>query len=245
MIHTAICDDNISFTEYIETILLQVQSLYEMRINISIFYSGESFCKAIEKSCSFDIVLMDIEMEGMNGVRAGEILRSEDDNDKVYLIYISNHDTYWKQLFNVQPYAFLEKPLEDTVLIDKINKLIKKILVLRNEGKRKVLPIKLNGQEVLIPLNKIMYLESQIRKVTVYTVDEIIEYYSTLNKEENKLDSKEFVRTHQSYIINLRFAKKITNEYIILLNNTEIPISNGRKGRIKNAYLEYRRNYFE
>lgn len=245
MIHIAICDDNMSFTEYIETILLQAQSLYAVRINISIFYSGESFCKAIEKKCSFDIVLMDIEMEGMDGVKAGEVLRSEDDNDKVFLIYISSHDTYWRQLFDVQPYAFLEKPLDETVLIDKINKVIKKIHVLRNEDKRKVLPIKLNGQEVLIPLKKIMYLESQIRKVTVYTVDEIIEYYSTLNKEENKLDPKEFVRTHQSYIINLGFAKKITNECIILLNNAEIPVSNSRKSGIKNAYLEYRRNYFE
>lgn len=245
MINIAICDDNIPFTEYIETKLLQLQPSCTEKIMTTIFYSGESFCKSIETNCVFDIVLMDIEMEGIDGIKVGEFLRAEDENDKVFLIYISSHDTYWKQLFDVQPYAFLEKPLNEVVFYEKIKKVFQKIQMLRSEGKRNVLPIQQNGHELLIPMKKILYLESNIRKVTAYALEETFEYYSTLNKEEKKLDSKEFIRTHQSYIVNLRYARKITNEGIILINNIEIPVSYSRRTNIKKTYIEYRRNYFD
>lgn len=245
MINIAICDDNIPFTEYIDSLIVQLSSMISEKISTTIFYSGEGFFKGLEGSCGFDIILMDIEMGGMDGIDVGNILRSDDENDKIFLIYISSHDTYWRQLFDVQPYAFLEKPIDEKIFYEKIKRLIRKISMIRAEGIRKVLPIQVNGQELLIPTKKILYLESKIRKITLFTTDETIEYYSTLNKEEQKLDSKEFIRTHQSYIIHLQYAKKISSEIVSLMNNKEIPVSNRHRSSIKKAYLEYRRNYLE
>lgn len=245
MIHIAICDDSYSDTEAIETALLQLQPLFSEKLVTSIFYSGERFCETIKKNCPFDMVLMDIEMDGISGIEAGHRLRTDDENDMVLLIYISSHEDHYRQLLEVQPYAFIDKPIKQEIFAVKIKMAIKKIIKRRQDGKRRVLPVKQNGHEVLMSFRKILYFESRIRKILLHMVDEEIEYYGTLSGEIEKLNKIEFVRTHQSYIVNLRYVKCVTNDMLTLTDNSEIPISNNRKLSVKNAYMEYRRNYFE
>lgn len=244
MIHIAICDDNLSDTERIEEQLLLLQSKFTEKLEINVFYSGESFCRAIDDNCPFDIVLMDIEMNGIDGITAGKKLRADDENDLVLLLYISSYDNYFRQLFDVQPYSFIEKPINSNEFYDKLEKAINKTLRRRQDGKRQVLPICQRNSEVLIPFHKILYLESRIRKICLFTTDGMIEYYSTLNKEEQKL-SNQFIRTHQSYIVNLHHVKIVASEGITLVNNIIIPISSSRKSSVKNHYMEYRRNFFD
>lgn len=245
MIHIAICDDSLADSECIEEQLLQLQPRFSEKLEITIFYSGESFCSTIKENCPFDIILMDIEMENIDGIMAGQHLRSNDENDMVLLLYISNHEGYFRQLFDVQPFAFIQKPISNQEFSLKLEKAIQKAVNRRKTGKRKVLPISQNGREILIPFKNIFFLESKIRKVWLHTKDGLREYYGTLNSEEPKLDSNKFVRTHQSYIVNLRYIKEISSDTLTLVNNTAIPISNSRRASVKNSYMEYRRNYFE
>lgn len=244
MIHIAICDDNLSDTEYIEKQLIQLESCLSISIDIQIFYSGESFCKSINKSCPFDIVLMDIEMDGIDGIVAGEKLRADDENDWVLLIYISSHENYFRRLFDVQPYGFIQKPLDTNEFYDKLKKAIQKIVKLRENGKSKILPIYQKGQEILIPMNKILYLESKVRVIHLFTTDGMIRYYGTLSKEARKLSRDEFVRTHQSYIVNLQYIKIVTSNNLTLINDMLIPISCNRRNLVKERYMGYRRTLF-
>lgn len=245
MIQVAICDDNMKDTERMEDLLMQLQPRIPDKIQTSIFYSGTSFCEAIKDSCLFDIVLMDIEMNGIDGIMAGQKLRMKDENDMVLLLYISSHDGYLRELFDVQPYAFLEKPIIQNEFFQKTENALRKIMYRRKEGKIKVLPVAIKGGEVLIPLKKILYLESKIRKICAFTVDGSVEYYGKLKMEEQKLPNSYFVRTHQSYIINFNYIKEITNETITLTNHTKIPISSSRCEDVKVAYMAYWRNHFE
>ncbi|QUH28450.1 LytR/AlgR family response regulator transcription factor [Vallitalea guaymasensis] len=244
MIHIAICDDNISDTEHIEKQLRQLESCLSINIDIQIFYSGESFCKSINKSCPFDIVLMDIEMDGIDGIVAGEKLRADDENDRVLLIYISSHENYYRRLFDVQPFSFMQKPIDANEFYDKLNKAIEKIIKRRKNGKSNILPISQKGKEILIPMNNILYLESKVRLIHLFTTDGMIIYYGTLSKEEKKLTQYEFVRTHQSYIVNLQYIKIVTSNNLTLINDMLIPISSNRKNLVKERYMEYRRNLF-
>lgn len=244
MIHIAICDDNLSHTEEIESRLLRLQPLFQVKIVTSIFYSGENFCKAIEDSCPFEMVLMDIEMAGIDGIKAGEKLRANEENDFVLLFYISGHEDYYRQLFDVQPYGFIEKPINEQEFTMKLTNAIQKILRRRQDGIRRVLPVSRNGHELLIPLQTILYLESSIRKIRLFTTNEVIEYYGKLNKEEKKLPISSFVRTHQSYMVHLKYVKKFTIDSLTLVDNTEIPISSSRRKSFKEGYMDYRRNFF-
>ena len=245
MIHIAICDDDVSDAERIEEQILRLQPLFSQKLETDVFYSGERFCKAIESHCPFDIVLMDIEMDGIDGIMAGQHLRAGDENDMVLLVYISSHESYYRQLFDAQPFAFLDKPIHRQEFSDTLEKAVSKTLRRRREGKRKILPVSQNGREVLLPFQKILYLESKVRKIRLFTTEGVMEYYSTLDAEAQKLAAGQFARTHQSFIVNFRFVKEFTSETLILTDKTEIPVSNSRRSAVKAAYMEYRRNCLE
>ena len=246
MIRIGICDDNTADAGRIETLLLEIQKNYE-DFSINIFYSGEKFCKEIKECCPFDIVFMDIEMGDLDGITVGEYLRANDENDAVLMIYISSYDDYFYRLFDVQPYSFISKPIDENEFFTKVNKAVNKV-VARHEVDEgvKFLPVSLKGKEVLFPMKQILYLESRLRKIYLHTLDnKITTYYGTLNDEENKFSLDNFVRTHQSYIVNLNYVKEFTSDEIILINNSVVPISSRRRQAFNEAYLEYRRNYFD
>lgn len=245
MIHIAVCDDDLPTTELLEELILNSQNVLSEKINVSIFYSGESFTKAIQNNCPFDIVFMDIEMDGIDGIRVGHMLRKNDENDIVQLIYISSHEEYHIQLFDVQPSGFIRKPIEQDLFKDKLILAIQKAIRKQQQGKKNLLPIKQKGKEVLIPFRDILYLESNTRKVLIYTKSDEIEYYSTLNEEEKKLPCGDFIRIHQSYIINFYYIREIYNRKVVLVTGKELPISEKNSLSVKKNYLKFRGGLIE
>ncbi len=240
MIHIAVCDDDLPTTSLIERLLLETQKSISEKIDISIFHSGETFTRAIQSGCPFDIILMDIEMEGIDGIKAGHVLRANDENDIVELIYISSHEEYHLQLFDLQPSGFIKKPIDPQIFIHKLLSTIQKVIRKRQQGKKNFLPIRQKGKELLIPFRDIMYLESNKRKVVLYTRNDKIEYYSTLNEEEMNLPVNVFIRIHQSYIVNFYFTKEISYKKIVLVTGKELPISENKNVSVRKHYLKFR-----
>lgn len=240
MIHIAICDDDLKVTQQIEMLIMDTQHNFAEQIEVYIFYSGESFSNAVRSGCPFDIICMDIEMTGMDGITAGHTLRANDENDAVQLIYISSHEEYHLQLFDVQPSGFIKKPIDTDNFNNKLIPCIHKAIRKRQQGTINFLPVHQKGKEVLVPFRDIMYLESNIRQVILNTRVDRIEYYGTLNEEEKKLPIREFIRIHQSYIVNFYFIKEILSRKIILTTGIELPISEKNSSSVRKHYLKFR-----
>lgn len=240
VIHIAVCDDDLPTTELIERLILDNQKYFSEKVDVTIFYSGESFSKAIQSGCPFEIVFMDIEMEGIDGIEVGHILRSDDENEIVQLIYISSHEEYHLQLFDVQPSGFIKKPIEVEIFNNKLISIIQKAIRRQLKGRSNSIMVHQKGKEVLVHLRDIMYLESRKRKVILYTRDGEIEYYSTLNKEERRFPDRNFIRIHQSYIVNFYFIKEICNKKVIFVNLKELPISEKNSASVRKNYLKFR-----
>ncbi|QOR34933.1 response regulator transcription factor [Clostridium sp. 'deep sea'] len=244
MIHIAICDDSIADIEIIEKYLKKLELSFKVSFKISVFYSGIKFCDALNNNCYFDIVLMDIEMDNIDGIRAGYCLRSFEDNDFVHLLYISNHETFFRELLELQPTGFINKPLNEQVFNKKLCSVISRVIKRKNSGKSKMLSISLKARELLIPFNEIIYFESKVRTINLVTTTNKISYYGKLKDQLSKLPTTDFIRTHQSYIINFSYVRAIEKNQITLTNNNLIPISNKYSNDVKKKYFEFRRNYF-
>jgi DNA-binding LytR/AlgR family response regulator len=245
VINIAICDDNLSTTELIENLILNNQKLFSEKIEISIFFSGESFSKSITKICPFDIVLMDIKMNGIDGIETSEKLRSKIENDSVDIIFISSHEEYHFQLFDVRPSGFIKKPIDEEIFNNKLINLINKTIKKKKQGINNFFPVHKKGKIFLIDFSSIIYFESRKRKIFIFTKEEEIKYYSTLNEEEKKLSGSNFVRIHQSYIVNFYFVKEISIKKIILTTQKELPISERRSVYVKQSYLNFRGELIE
>lgn len=245
MIHIAVCEDDRRAAEQAEQWILELQTQVSEPFAVSIYYSGESFARAVRDGCPFDIIVMDIELGGINGIAAGELLRKDDDNDHVQLIYMSSHEEYHLQLFDVMPSGFIRKPVQPEMFRNKLIHAARKAVRRREQGQTSFLPIQLKGKEALVPYRDILYLESKLRKVLLHAKTGCLEYYSTLKQEEQKLQGVEFVRIHQSYIVNFAQVREIRAHTLLLLTGQELPISGKYQTSVRTGYLKFRSDLVE
>lgn len=82
------------------------------------------------------------------------------------------------------------------------------------------------GDSVVL-LKDIYYIESQKRVINIHYYDGFSTYYYKLDEVEKKLKNN-FLRTHQSFIVNLDKVKKLVNDGLLLYGGTIVPISRSR-----------------
>jgi len=117
MFRIAVCDDHVQICTEIETIIRDSKKLKSYDIEIDIFHSGESLLGYIERNHNFDLLLLDIELQLMNGVEVGRKIREDQKDEITQILYISSKQSYAMELFDNRPLSFLIKPIDKDKLI--------------------------------------------------------------------------------------------------------------------------------
>ena len=110
MLKIAICDDDLGFTGSLETMVLEESRSTGNRVDTNVFSDGKTLLKSIQSGERYGLIFIDIEMEQVDGISAARKIRETDRS--VLFIYISGYDKYLKDLFEVEPFRFLSKPLD-------------------------------------------------------------------------------------------------------------------------------------
>ena len=110
MLKIAICDDDLGFTGSLETMVLEESRSIGIRVDTNVFSDGKTLLKSIQSGERYGLIFIDIEMEQVDGISAARKIRETDRS--VLFIYISGYDKYLKELFEVEPFRFLSKPLD-------------------------------------------------------------------------------------------------------------------------------------
>ena len=228
----AICDDDINVQFAIEQYLKDIFNEYSVDAEIDCYGSGEELCNHFEKG-KFDLVFLDIEFTGMNGVAVGRFIRETIGDELVQIAYISGNTGYAMELFEYRPINFLVKPIVES----EIRKIIDKVLVL-NEKKIEKFQYKVGGNFFQISLSDIVYFSSTARKVTLHTLQETAEFYDSLEYIYQKIKGKQFLYVHKSFIVNCQYIKKMEYEQVTLIDGTVIPISQSRRAAIRRQFLQ-------
>lgn len=111
MIRIGICEDERQQRQVLEEMVCRIADKLNLNREVKCFQSGEELLAEIDLSGSMDIVLLDIEMEGAGGVETAKSIREAD--NRAILIFVSFHDQYCKELMGVQPFDFIDKPVEE------------------------------------------------------------------------------------------------------------------------------------
>ena len=234
MIRNAVCDDEKYFREKIGALLQEYSSAREFGINVESFASGEEFL-ASEKKEMFDVIFLDINMEGMNGIETAQKIRqfSED----IVLIFITSYVAYSPEGYKVNAIRYLLKDSDSfkTAFWECMDAVRNKLMVVEKKEK-----FEFQGKEMVIPLSHIVYMESNLHKVTFYIKGKEIQAYTMYEKldaiEERLRKTQSFCRIHQSYLINLKYVDEV-KRYQVLLNTGEI--LNIAKPRYKEVEMQY------
>ena len=224
MLRIAICDDDKILVTQIEEMLNRYLDKKMIDRYIEIFYDGASLERIYEKGDRFDIIYLDIEMSGKNGIEAAKSIRRLDRD--VLLIYVSSYETYFMQLFEVEPFRFIKKPIKETEFEEVIDFAYERII-----EEDAYFEYKYNKTVGKVLIRKIMYFESAGRIVNIHTEESTYRYYGKLDEVERRLVQNKipFLRIHKSFYVNFHFVDKITFSKLILSDGTVLQISQDKK----------------
>jgi len=189
-----------------------------------------------------DIVLLDIELK--DGTAFSLLKQLPVVNFK--LIFITAYNQYAIKAFKFSALDYLLKPIDPKELEIALNKaknsiettevLQKRLLVLEDKKTPKIV-IKTTNNTHFITIEDIIYCQAEGAYTKIITHNKTILASKNLKYFEDLLSDKNFIRTHQSYLVNASTILHIKNNTMILNNQIEIPVSVRKKSKII-AYLK-------
>ncbi|SNT22809.1 two component transcriptional regulator, LytTR family [Anaerovirgula multivorans] len=241
-LHIAICDD---CPNHLNIIVKYLEDFNRNNRDYDIYLikacSGEELLEKIKKE-SIDIVFLDIEMEGLNGIQVGNELRVK--LPKAVIVFITGFKDYALEAFEIQAFQYMIKPITP----QKFHALMKKILTrfkerLAYEEKNNIFFIRTKQQTLKIRYDEIYYFERQGKKILVETDKGSFQFLDTLQKIIIGLKSKSFIRCHHGFIANVDKIFAIENDFILFREiNQKIPVSRRYKEEVLDALSK---NLFE
>lgn len=239
MIHIAICDDERETVRSIETLLRKTAAELHVEISCESFYDGTALTETItEQNAYFDIVYLDIEMGGMDGIRAAGLLRELD--LPMLIIYVSGHEEYLKELFSTEPFRFLSKPIERAAFREVFCSACRRI-------QRRAGYFSFTYKKAVhkIPFDRIAYFESRGRQIHIHMAGmgaksgDSDMFYGKMNDLEKRFPSSQgsrFLRIHQSFLVNFDHIKRIGSAEVVMMDGTVLPISADRQKTAKTRF---------
>jgi two-component system LytT family response regulator len=163
-----------------------------------------------------EIVFLDIEINGVNGLECAKIIA--DMEPKTKIIFATAHSEYMSDAFEVYAFDYLVKPFHVERVnqtLDRIKDLTKPVkseeldkIVKYERGLDKLL---VKGKESMsfIDIKDIILIQRENSSTVIYTKQDSFTTSASLSDIETKLNSEQFMRSHKSYLINVSQIKKI------------------------------------
>lgn len=231
MIEIAVCDDEAIIREQIGQFIKK----HVPDCRIELYAAGEDLLAADK---NFDLVFMNIQMEGLSGMEAAKVLREK--QEEILLVFITGLKEYVFEAFDVAAFHYLLKPIEDGKLEEVLKRALAEVKR-RKAREKKQLLIKTRSRSVNLDESAILYLESRGKKVEIHIPKETIEVYASMNKLEEQL-GESFYRCHRGYLVNMAHIAEYRTDRIRLHNGEEVYLAKEKYQSFVKTYMRYLRN---
>ena len=233
MIRIAICDDEKHMSDHIRAMASDFFRKKNREIQLRTFLSGEEL---LNYDGQIDILFLDIQMNGMDGLETARKLRAG--KFRGFLIFITVLKEMVFQSFEVQAYDYLVKPVDEKQFEKTMERLFASM---QNVGEDSLL-VQQGYERRIVPKDEIVFCEVIDRKIYLNLASgEVVDYYERIENLETKLGSH-FFRCHRSYLINLKHLKGYKNGTAYMDNHKEIPVSRLRSREFSGVVLQYMKN---
>lgn len=224
-----ICDDDKAMQQILQKKIFNICSEEKIACQIICCGSGEEVLRQKQMA---DILFLDIQMPGRNGMEIAKELRRRDKD--MILIFVTALPEYVYEAFDVEAFHYLVKPFCD----EKLKEVLDRALQRRKQPEMpKEILVKRGGIVTRVLLGDIIYAEVFNRKVLLHTTGGDIEYYGKLT-DLSKQAGEDFYRTHRAYLVNLKYVEKY-NATTIWLEKGTVPVSKSQYTGFVHDYMRY------
>ena len=224
----AVCDDQLTCrTQAVQAIRA---SLRGTGVLVDDFRDGPSFLQAFTKN-PFDLVFLDIEMPGMNGITVARRLRQL--HRDVPIVFLTSHIEYALEGYEVNALRYLTKPIQPKKLQEVLD------FVSKSLQAQRVLWIKTELGEEKLPVDQILYMEAQYQNVRICVKNSCHCVRYNLADYEKELAEDGFFRIHRGYLVSLRHIRSVSKGQLTLSNGTALPVSRTKEKELKEALFQY------
>lgn len=226
MLRIGICDDEERDLDIICAFTMELLASLNIEYHMQRFTNGY---KLIELASSFDLILLDIEMDEINGMDVARSIRTN--NHDIKIVFVTNSQNYLRVGYTVKADGYFIKPIDKIEFHYELTNVLEDYI--RNSKfifDKRISPNK-------IYLSDIFYIEFYDRKTLVHLKDTKLATYITLKEWIALLKDYHFAQCHKAYVINLYHIGELKTDKIILTTGDEINLSRKYKTEFRLKYL--------
>ena len=217
MLRVGICEDELDIVKELHDMLVRILFSYT-EIEIIHYTDGLEIMEAIQSdNFHIDLLFLDIHMKNIDGMQTAQFIRKHHMDVDIIFLTVSKEHVF--EGYNYRAFAYCLKPLEEEKIAEVLQRYMRE-----REKCADCLNVIVKGKEQRLPLDKIIYFESQKRKIIAYTLTDQMVFYAKLDEIEDLTKNKGFLRCHQSYMVNQRMIDSIGRTEIVA-QGMHVPMS--------------------
>lgn len=199
--------------------------------DIAVFHDGADIVERYPADT--DIVFLDIEMGGLDGLSTARTIRAHDGD--VLIFFVTNMIQFALEGYTVNASAYIVKPLRYPLFRTHMQRAIQTL----EQRRERFVTLRSGREHVFVNSNKIMYVETSQKRSLVHTDTNSIFCNEALQAIEKKLDPAQFFRVHASFLVNLAYVDTVMPKDVVV-RGTAIPISKHRKHFFMKVLADYK-----
>lgn len=229
MLSLMICEDEPAQTAFLAELAQRWADRRRLPVQILSYPSAESFLFSYSEDPAGDILLLDIQLDGMDGVSLAKKIR--EGNQRIQIIFITGLPDFMGEGYEVDALHYLLKPVREEKLFQVLDRAADR---LQQAPRTVLLPI--NGRPVRIFTSDILYAEAFSHTLTLHLKNGEEALRMRLSDLEEVL-GQGFYRCHRSYIVSLEHIRQVLRSSVVLDDGRQVPLSRGAYDGMVQAFL--------
>lgn len=223
-----ICDDEQKFVNDLKFHIERYMQTHLINAEITTTVSPEEILKG---DSVYDLAFLDIQMPGVDGITLGKELKSR--NSKLILFYVTAYSDYLDEAMDLQIFRYFYKPFDEKRLYASLDRAMEYL----DESYVDII-VEGGKESVKIPVDDIVYVRRENRKITVFTVDKEYVCKSGFDEILSKLPNTFFYLVHKSFLVNIHHITKYSYTEIYV-GDTRISVATRKQADFHKFWFDY------
>lgn len=233
MTKIVICDDEKVIVNQLQNYVENVFAEHKKDCEILAFTQPMELLPLLERT-KIDILLLDIDMQGINGMDIAAELRKQ--IHQPLLIFVTCQESFVYESFQYQPFDFIRKSCYEK---DLKNTLLRAIRQLENQKKEYL--IEQEDMKIRLQLSEVLYFEACANYMKIVTKEDSYQQRKTMSQLQEELTPYGFIRIHKGYLVNQKAIHIMKSDKVILDDGTELPMGRHYRANAKEEILKFLR----